>query len=69
VDAEGGRGVFFKLVIYDVLGCEVVVIAEGQFKPGNYEVTWDASNYPSGMYFYKISAGDYSDSRKMILLK
>jgi hypothetical protein len=60
------------LKIYDVLGKEVATLvnsAAAELKPGTYEVSWDASNYPSGVYFYKIIAGDYSESKKMILIK
>ena len=37
--------------------------------PGTYEVEWDASNYASGIYFYKLVAGDFSETKKMVLLK
>jgi hypothetical protein len=37
--------------------------------PGAYKVKWDASNYPSGIYYYKLSAGEYSATKKMVLIK
>jgi hypothetical protein len=58
-----------ELKIYDVLGREVAALVNSQLKPGNYKVEWDASNFPSGVYFYRLTAGDYTDSRKMILIK
>jgi hypothetical protein len=73
---EGGQGgVTVRLVIYNVLGKEVAVLIPplggGQegLKPGTYEVEWDASNYPSGVYYYRLETGGYSETRKMILLK
>lgn len=60
---------YVKLVIYDVLGREIKVLADEEFCAGKYEVEWDASNYPSGVYFYKLAAPAYTETRKMILLK
>jgi hypothetical protein len=37
--------------------------------PGRYEVTWDAGNLPSGLYFYRFEAGEFTDLKKMILMK
>ncbi len=64
-----GEGPGVRLVIYDILGREIAVLINRQLRPGSYEVEWDASNYPSSVYFYKLSAGDYTEIRKMILLK
>jgi len=64
---RGVRGVLIKL--YDILGCEIAVLVNEQLKPGKYEVDWDASNYPSGVYYYKLSSGDFTETRKMILVK
>jgi hypothetical protein len=63
------RGVLTRLTIYDLLGREVTTLVNEQLKPGSYEVEWDASNYPSGVYFYKLSSGNYSETKKLILLK
>jgi hypothetical protein len=60
---------YVKLVIYDVLGKEVEILVNQMQKPGSYEVEWDASNYPSGVYFYKIESGDFTQVKKMILMK
>jgi photosystem II stability/assembly factor-like uncharacterized protein len=59
--------VFLK--IYDLLGEEVAVPVNEFKKAGSYNETIDASNLPSGVYFYKLSAGKYTDSKKMVLLK
>jgi hypothetical protein len=59
-----------KLVIYNVLGQRVAVIANVKNqKPGTYEVDFNAREIASGMYFYRIEAGSYRATKKMILLK
>lgn len=58
-----------KLVVYDVLGREVKTLVNQELKPGSYEITFDASNFPSGLYFYKLTANDFIETRKMMLIK
>jgi hypothetical protein len=62
-----------RLVIYDILGREITVLVNEQLRPGMYEVEWSAaggaSNYPSGVYFYKLITEGFSDTKKMVLLK
>ena len=58
-----------KLVIYDLLGREVSVLVNAQLNAGNYKVVWDASNYSSGVYFYRIEAGSFVDVKKLVLMK
>lgn len=58
-----------RLVVYNILGREIVVLINQEMNPGSYKIDWDASNYPSGVYFYKLEAGDFVDSKKMILIK
>lgn len=60
---------FINLVVYDLLGKEVEVLVNENQKSGMYEVTWDGSNYPSGVYYYRLTAGDFSETRKMVLVK
>ena len=60
---------FTKILIYDVTGRIIKMLVNEELKPGKYEVDWDASNFPSGVYFYKIEAGSFIDSKKMILIK
>ncbi|NOS86775.1 MAG: T9SS type A sorting domain-containing protein [Ignavibacteria bacterium] len=69
VSAEGGRGVFVKLVVYDLLGREITTLVNETMLPGSYTVEWDASNHPSGVYFYTLVTNDYTLTRKMVLLK
>ncbi len=60
---------FVKLIVYDVLGNEVGSIVNENRPAGSYEVDFNASNLPSGIYMYTLTVGNYSDSKKMILLK
>ena len=64
-----GRGVLVRLVIYDILGREITTLVNEQLQPGTYEVEWDGSNYPSGVYFYKLITHDYIETKKMVLVK
>ncbi len=57
------------LKIYDALGNEVATLVNEKKIPGSHSVEWNASNYPSGIYFYKLTAGNFSETKRMILLK
>ncbi len=58
-----------SLVVYDVLGREVATLVNEEQRPGIYEIQFDADNHSSGIYFYKLTSGNYSDIKKMILLR
>lgn len=58
-----------QLVIYDILGNVVETGINREMEPGKYSFEWNASNYASGIYFYRIKAGSFSDTKKMILVK
>lgn len=58
-----------QLKIYDVLGNEVAVLVNEEKLPGEYQVTFDASGLVSGIYFYNLNTGDFSETKKMILLR
>lgn len=63
-----------KLVIFDILGKEVVTLINGKLDAGEYNAQWDASSYSSGIYIYKIEAFDikgnkFTETRKMVLVK
>jgi len=55
--------------IYDVLGAEIMKFTEEHKAAGYHKVIFNASNLPSGIYFYRIQAGDYIETKKMILMK
>jgi hypothetical protein len=58
-----------RLEVYNVLGQKVATLADGEFPAGSHEVSWEASEVPSGLYFYRLSAGSKSITKKMLLLK
>lgn len=58
-----------SLKVYNILGNEVVSLINEEKTPGVYSVTFDAGNLPSGVYFYKIRAGNYFETKKMLLIK
>ncbi len=58
-----------ELKVYDVLGREVAVLVKRELKAGTYQSEFDGTNYPSGVYFYRLTAGEYSKSKKMVLIK
>ena len=57
------------LKIYDVLGKEVETLVSEKLEAGTYSVNWDASKYSSGVYFYRIQAGDFVDTKRMTFIK
>jgi len=57
------------LVVYNLLGQEVASLVDARQSAGEYEVTYLASNLSSGVYFYRLQAGMYSEIRKMIILR
>jgi choice-of-anchor B domain-containing protein len=60
---------FTTLKIFDILGNEVATLVNEKQNAGSHSVEWEAGNYPSGIYFYKLSSGQFKDTKRMILLK
>lgn len=60
---------FVNITIYDASGREVETLGNQELKPGTYKVDWNASVYPSGVYFYRLSTDNFSETKKMVLLK
>jgi hypothetical protein len=60
---------FTSLKVYDILGNEVATLLSEEKYAGNYEVRFNASSLTSGTYFYRLSAGSFTEVKKMILLK
>jgi len=58
-----------KITVYDILGHEAVVLENGSFTAGVYEVEFDGTNYSSGVYFYKLETDGFIDTKKMVLIK
>ena len=63
------RRSFVTLEVYDIHGREVATVVKGVREPGSHEVQWDASGVASGVYFYRLIAGDFMQTRKMLLMR
>jgi len=57
------------LRVYDALGREIQSLVNEKQAPGTYEAVFDASHIPSGVYFYRLTAEGFSETRKMVVLK
>jgi choice-of-anchor B domain-containing protein len=57
------------LKVYDVLGVEIVTLVNEEKSPGEYEVDFNGSSFPSGIYFYSLSSGSFIQTKKMLLIK
>jgi len=60
---------FVTLKVYNILGAETVTLVNKQLSPGTYSIKFNASELPSGIYFYKITANEFEVTKKMFLLK
>ena len=60
---------FTTLKIYDIFGREVATLVNENLQAGNYERKWDATGIPSGMYFYRLASNNFSETKKLLLLK
>lgn len=60
---------YVRLEVFNLKGQEVETLVEEHQLPGSYEITWQAEKYSSGVYFYKLTAGDYTQTRRMLLVK
>jgi len=58
-----------SIIIYDLLGREVATLVNEKLEPGMYTRTWDASGMPSGVYFYRLRAGSFVNTKKLVLLR
>jgi len=58
-----------RLEVYNILGEKVATLVNGQEEAGYRSVTWDATEISSGIYFYKLTAGDYTETKRMMLVK
>jgi hypothetical protein len=63
------KAAFTKLIIYDVLGREITTLVNEQLKPGSYEIEWNAANFSSGVYFYRMETDGFSKTKEMVLIK
>jgi len=60
---------FVTIKVYDILSNEIAVLVNEEKSAGSYEIEFHASSLPSGVYFYQLIAGNFVETKKMILLK
>jgi flagellar hook assembly protein FlgD len=60
---------YVDLSIYNTLGQKVATLVNKQQQTGYHQIEWDASSFPSGIYYYIIRIGDFIDVKKMVLVK
>ncbi len=60
---------FVSLKVYDLMGRDVATLVNGPLTRGSHTVQWDASDFTSGVYFYRLQAGGYSETKKLLLVK
>ena len=60
---------FVSLKVFDILGKEITTLVNEKLQPGTYETSFDASQLPSGIYFYRLNAGNFSETKKMLMIK
>jgi hypothetical protein len=58
-----------RLSVFDISGREVETLVNEQLSPGTYSVTWNASAFSSGIYFYTLTVGNFKETKRMILIK
>ncbi len=57
------------LKVYDAMGREVETLVNEKLQPGTYSVDWNASEYPSGVYFYRLQTDNFTDTKRMLMIK
>jgi hypothetical protein len=60
---------FVSLKVYDALGREVATILSEELSAGTYSRQWNAAGLPSGIYFYRLQTGSFTETKKLVLLK
>jgi hypothetical protein len=66
---ERGAGGMTILKVYNILGKEIATLVNEQLLPGTYEVAFDGSKLSNGVYFYKLSTVNFTDTKRMLLIK
>ncbi|KUG25937.1 hypothetical protein ASZ90_004228 [hydrocarbon metagenome] len=69
VGDENFRPLQTQLIVYDILGRDIKTLLNKPMQPGEYQVDFDATGLPSGVYFYRLSSGSFSQTRKMVLIR
>lgn len=63
------KATFVEIAVYDITGREIETLVNESLQAGTYQTTWNAASYPSGVYFYKIVSDNYTETKKMLLIK
>lgn len=58
-----------KITVYNAIGKEISVLVNGNYEAGLHTISWNANNISSGMYFYKMEAGNFTATKKLVLMK
>ena len=69
IDFSISKAGFVNIKVFDILGREITTLVSQQMNPGNYNYRFDARNLSSGLYFYKLEVNDFSDIKKLSLIK
>jgi len=69
VGDENFRPLQTQLIVYDILGREIKTVLNKLMQPGEYEIDFDATGLPSGVYFYRLSSGSFVQTKKMVLIR
>ena len=60
---------FVTLKVFDMLGKEIAILVNEKLDAGEHNIKWNASEYPSGVYSYQLTAGNFRETKRMILIK
>ena len=63
------QSAFVSLKLFNLYGRNVATLVNGVLTPGRHDVSWNAIDFPSGVYYYRLTAGDFRSSRKMLIVK
>jgi hypothetical protein len=69
INIDVPKATLVKVAVYDMLGKEVDVLVNSQMNAGRYRIDWNAAKYSSGIYFYRIITSEFTDIKKMVLVK
>ncbi|MHC1738731.1 MAG: DUF5074 domain-containing protein [Ignavibacteriaceae bacterium] len=69
INFEIAHNSFVTLKVFDIMGNEIASLISSEYAPGEYQVTFNPANLPSGIYFYTLTAGDFTNTKKMQLIK
>ena len=58
-----------KLIVYDITGKELGLLLNEKLEAGTYEYNWNAAEYSSGVYFYRVESGNFTATKRMLLVK